>query len=128
MKPDRERLGQYIRGAREMKEEYGRRTEDGLDVQAPFGWRVRANGRSVIFVVVVGLLGAGFGYMLYQHDERSKEQTAAIVQSIQEMAFVLTLTEAEKKALQLTMPAAMRERLLKQQRELRGTEYRRYDQ
>ena len=102
--------------------DYGRRTEDSISWKSPFGW-IQVTGKTAVIVTLLGVLG----YIAYRHDERSAEQAAATVGAIQEMAFVLTLSEPERKALQLTMPPTMRERLLKRQRELRG-EYRRNEQ
>lgn len=108
---------------RENEENQGRRSGDSIGWKSPIGW-IQVTGKTAVIVALLAVLG----YLEYRHDERSAEQNAAMVEGLREMAFVLTLTESEKKSLQLTMPAAMRDRLLKQQRELRGTEYRRYDQ
>jgi len=105
-------------------EQYGRRSDDLIEAQTPMGWKFRARGSLVIIILLAGALG----YFLWRHDETSKDQGAATIQAIQEMAFVLTLTEEERKALQLTMPASMRERMRRQQRDLREAEYRRGDQ
>jgi hypothetical protein len=108
---------------RENEEIQRRRSGDSIGWKSPIGW-IEVTGKTAVVVAML----AALGYIAWRHDERSAEQNSATVEAIREMAFVLTLTENERKALQLTMPVSMRDRLLKQQRELRGAEYRRNDQ
>lgn len=90
-----------------------RRAEDSLSWKLPFGLgTLRATGSGV--VVVVLLLGIG-GLVLY-HIKQAEQNSAAIIGAVQEMAYVLTLSEAERKALKLTMPDSLRFRLLRDER------------
>lgn len=81
-----------------------------MEVKFPFGGSIRASGRVVIMVVLVlGLLS-----FLFWHDVKSTQQNTAVVEALQAVSYVLTLTDAERKALRLQMPISLREKLLRQ--------------
>jgi hypothetical protein len=130
MKPDHEPIGRYIREAQRMSgdNDFGKRSDDNgtIEIKLPFV-TVRAKGRTVAMVVTILFAGSALAWWAVRHDDRSAEQNAATVEALREMAYVMTLTEAERKALQLLMPTSMRDRLLRQ-RDQRASEYRRNDQ
>ena len=107
--------------AEDDKKQYGNRQDD-LEVKTPFGWSVRAGGRQMTLVVII-LLCCGFlAYMVRDHDLRAAERAAgldakaetlaknqtALVDSVDSLAFIMTLSDEERKKLRLGMPDALR--------------------
>lgn len=105
--------------SKEREENFGRRSTDSFGWKSPIGW-IQVTGKTAVVCALLGVLI----YIGYKHDERSAEQNQATVDALREVAFVLTLPEPDRKALQLSMPASMRERLLRQERDRR----QRFDQ
>lgn len=113
---------------REKVEDYGRRGDD-LEVDAPFGWRIRAGGRQVSLIVIIALMGALLGYQQYNSDQREEGNWAAmekrqrenvktiidsqqrLTDSIDIQTYMSTRTDAEKQALRLDMPDALCKRI-----------------
>lgn len=100
------------------KPDYGKRKEDGLEVNGPGGWGVKANGSMVsVLVVIVGCAAAGL-YMLREHDLQAKSRTEVINKQIVELkeavetqTYVLTLTEVQRRELRLDMPESLRRKV-----------------
>src|SRR5215467_10198836 len=94
MNPDRrEREGQYERRD---------------DVEIGFGpFKFRASGRHVTLVVIflAGIAVVGW------HDWKQTNQVNALIETQQAIAYVLTLNEAERKTLKLSMPTSLRQRV-----------------
>src|SRR5262249_28601373 len=119
MKADeRDCIGKLIRMASEERS-YGQRAGDALHIKGPAGFELWAQGRVVIMVTLVACAAVGLGYMLWQHVEESKVANSTIIAALQEIVYIQTLTEAEKKQLRLAMPTSMRGRLLEQERDVR---------
>jgi len=78
---------------------------DDMEISA-FGVNLRASGRTVVLVVcALGILAFSIW-----HDFKSTNQNATVVEELRNMAYVLTLTEAERKRLNLAMPESLRAR------------------
>ena len=93
--------------ARHDRNDEGR--SDDMEVKLPFG-SIRASGRIVVMVVLVlGLLG-----FIFWHDVKSTQQNTAVVEALQAVSYVLTLTDSERKELRLQMPPSLREKLMRQ--------------
>lgn len=109
----------------EDKEDFGRRKEDGLELSGPYGLKAKFSGDKVIVIIIL-IAGVCFlAYMLRDHDIRNQAQVAsiktdvsAVADKMEEITYVLTLPEAERKALKLDMPTAMRRKI----REARNNE------
>jgi hypothetical protein len=121
---------------RDREEENRRVTKRGDDVEvnAPFGWKVRFPAR-YLTSVIISVAGFGaLGYMLRDHDLRVMETLTAyrternqnvhsleqhqisLDESMQQMIYVLTLPEKDRARLNLQMPETLRRRLLDQER------------
>ena len=88
------------------------------------GWKLRASGQSLAHVVLLILVAGFIGYMVWDHDRRNVERAAAVVAASKEIAqkqvevkeglaevvYVLTLGEADRKALRMDMPDSLRKR------------------
>lgn len=92
-----------------------RRVDDGMQVDTPFGWKIRVQGKTVILVIAMIVIGFG----LYTHDQRSEKVQQAMIESLQVVAYVLTLPEDQRTTLKLSMPTALRDRLLQEERDRR---------
>ena len=83
-----------------------------MTIKFPFGGEIRAHGRSVILTIICFALIA----VLIWHDFKTTQQNTAVVESLQAVAFVLTLSERERKQLNLVMPESLRHKLEKESR------------
>jgi hypothetical protein len=110
------------------------RREEDLSIKGPLGWEVRANGKQVISLIFVLATVGILGYMIRDHDVRaaealkeavaSRDKQLATVQRQQEelkdsvdtITYVLSLAQEDRQKLKLDMPAALRNKLLTQER------------
>jgi hypothetical protein len=108
--------------SKDKPDDFGRRSDDALEIPTPFG-PLRARGSLVIIVV----LACGLGFFGYLHDERTRENTAAIVQAIVEQSYISLLSEPEKAELRarLAMPDSLQARIGPPQRDIRPADLRR---
>ena len=93
-----------------------RRTDD-IEIDGPFGTHAKFRGNNVSIFLIAAVSVCGLGYLLYQHDQHSIERQAKLEASqiqiekhMEEMIYVLTLTEKERTSLDLAMPASLRDR------------------
>lgn len=87
-----------------------RKRRDDITVKIPGGFEVHASGRTVISVIIaLGLAGA-----LCYHDWKMGEQNLTMVSALHDVAYVLTLDEDQRKALNLQMPDGLRRKLQSQ--------------
>lgn len=99
--------------------------EESVEISTGVG-KVRARGPAVYLVILIICAAAAGAWMLRDHDLRASERSDKIVdqqqkleEGIHELTWVLTLTEEERKRLQLQMPPSMRKKLLDQERDER---------
>lgn len=101
---------------------------DDVTLEGPFGWKLRASGRELKSLILMLVAFFALGYMLQQHDANAKESLAtndakgaaraqeivnrliATTERMEEIGYILTLSEEERKALRLMMPDSMRKR------------------
>lgn len=84
------------------KRERGDREDD---VKISFGpLKIWASGKTTT-LVLIALVGCG---LIFWHDYKTGEQSAEMIEWQHTVAYVLTLTEQERKALRLRMPEKMR--------------------
>lgn len=76
-----------------------------MEIKLPFG-SVRASGRIVIMVILCLAL---VGVLLF-HDWKSTNQNNAMIEALQAVSYVLTLSERERKDLHLDMPDSIRDK------------------
>lgn len=125
-----------FRGDLAMPEQQPKRSgrEDDVEIKAPFGWSIRANGKSVSALIITILASGGLAYMIRDHDlkqtaqivEASKdrkeqltkitEQQTQLQESMDSVVYVLSLPQDERTRLKLDMPNGMRKKLLNQER------------
>jgi len=96
---------------------------DDVEIKLPMGVTVRASGRQVSLIILV-VLGIGVVlWMVREHDVRAKESEVKIIEKQQELVetvenvgYILTLNEADRKKLRLDMPPKLRKQLLENER------------
>ena len=83
-----------------------------------FGLRARVRGHDIIVVVLIVLLFAAVGFLVWDHDQKTAARieilTTGQQQVIEEVAaltYVMTLTAEEKSKLTLSMPESLRKKL-----------------
>lgn len=112
------------------KDDVSPKRKDDLEISGPFGWSVRANGREVVGLLML-VIGVGvLAYMIRDHDLRANERLEAAItarqtqlnalsaqqlrlqESMEEMIYVMSLTQEERVKLKIEMPVSLRARLL----------------
>jgi hypothetical protein len=97
---------------------------DGLGVEAPGGWKLKATGSPVIAVILVVVAVFLIVAALHKHDADAASHSAMIKgevgtvrqevhtlsDRIEETTYVLTLSDDERKKLKLDMPESLRKR------------------
>lgn len=105
---------------RRMKEE----VQDSLQVQTRFG-TLKAGGPVSVIILCVIMCSGFIAYMVRDHDLRNVERAEVIKANLKEVitaqkrveesldsaAYILTLSEAEKRALKMDMPDALRKKV-----------------
>lgn len=66
-------------------ESHDRRKDDGLEVQAPGGWKIKATGQGIAIMILVVCGVAFIAYMIRDHDLRNVERAAVIATSQKEI-------------------------------------------
>ena len=96
---------------------------DDIEITLPFGAKVRASGKQVtlIILVIVGVCAVLF--LLREHDLRSKAagevimaQQKEVIEAVENVGYILTLNDDERKALKMNMPTKLRRQLLESER------------
>lgn len=87
-----------------------------MEVHAPLGFWAKFPVPLAWKTIVVLCAIGGTGYAVYAHDLKTQENQREVMLALEELVYVLTLDEKERKDLQLRMPDRMRERLLLQER------------
>lgn len=92
-------------------------SNEELEVNAPGGFKIRARGYDVIVLLAVAGLTL-LGYITWQHTIDEKASKTEIVTTIkqmaesqEELAYIVSLTAAEREKLRLDMPSSLRKRL-----------------
>jgi len=88
---------------------FSRRSDDVV-IKFPFGAEVKASGRSVVLILIAFAIIASVVW----HDYKSTQQNTAVVEALQSVSFLLTLSEKERKQLNLAMPESLRQKLEKE--------------
>ena len=86
------------------------RRSDDVVIKFPFGAEIKASGRSVVLVLIAFAIIASVVW----HDYKSTQQNTAVVEALQSVSFLLTLSEKERKQLNLAMPESLRQKLEKE--------------
>lgn len=85
--------------------------DGGVVIVGPGGWRATAHGRDTILVLLVGVVIA-LGYLHHQSQEQrladSSAQHTKIEDKFNEMIYVLSLPQADRERLNLSMPDSLR--------------------
>lgn len=97
---------------------------DDITINLPFGVTVRGSGKQVTLIILV-VLGVGCVlWMLREHDLKAQDSFAKVeraqvesIQTLENIGYILTLSEEERKRLKLTMPPKLRKQLLAEERE-----------
>lgn len=92
--------------------------QDDIEIKLPFGVTVRASGKQVTLIILV-VLGAVMAVIaLREHDTATQKATGEIllkqqevVESLDNVGYILTLKQDEREALKLTMPHKLRRQL-----------------
>lgn len=96
-------------------QEKGKREDD-----IKIGWgplSLEATGKQVVNVVLVCALAA----LVIYHDASTKQFESQMLSTFEEIKFLLSLPEDQRRALNLQMPDTMRAKLLEQERIKRNT-------
>jgi hypothetical protein len=87
-----------------------------LEVEG-FGLRTRVRGHDVIVVILVLVVMFGLGFLLWQHDRDTAVIHAelaanqkALAEHMEDMLYVLSLSETDRQKLNLAMPDSLRKR------------------
>ncbi len=90
--------------------------ENSTEIRTKLG-SLRANGPVSVIILIVSLCSFGIAWAVRDHDLRGSERAAATEKKIEnvsakidEIVYVLTLDEQQRKALRLDMPESMRSR------------------
>jgi len=99
------------------------RRNDDIEVKLPMGVTVRASGRQVTLIILLVLGVASVLWMIREHDLRSKQvgevilmKQQEIIDTMQNVGYILTLSEMERKGLKMDMPQNLRKQLLQAER------------
>jgi len=100
------------------------RRNDDIEIKLPMGVTVRASGKQVTLVIVIIIGVCSVLWLIREHDLRSQAATDIIIlkqqelmESLDNVGYILTLTESERKGLKMTMPPKLRKQLLNSERE-----------
>lgn len=107
------------RGTEAALTEYEDRLSGG-DVKIGWmGFRVEGKGRAVIGIVLSAIVIGAFTAGLYAHDRRSEESAqqrahehVQIEERLNEVVYVLTLSQSERERLNLAVPESLRRKQL----------------
>jgi hypothetical protein len=78
--------------------------DDALEVTSPTGWKAAVKGRDLMFVILL-LSACALGYA---HHDASRADLREVKDKFEEMIYVLSLPQAEREKLNLTMPDSLR--------------------
>ncbi len=90
--------------------------DNSAEIRTKLG-SLRANGPVSVIILIVSLCSVGVAWAVRDHDVRSNDRSLAtekkieaVASKIDEIVYVLTLDENQRKALRLDMPESMRSR------------------
>ena len=109
--------------------DYGKRSDD-LEIRTPFGWAFRAGGRHISFTIAICLCAGAILWIVHDHDMKAAERSISIadktnkvlssqerlVEAVNNLTYILTLSDTEKTRLRLGMPDSLRKQLLNDER------------
>lgn len=81
-----------------------------LNVQG-FGVKAKVSGADLKIFVLILIVAGVLAYFIWDHDRRDTEHLTAMLNSVQELTYVMTLTADERKELQLGMPDSLRKKV-----------------
>lgn len=100
------------------EQEYKRRKDDGLELDGPLGWRVHARGPVVVSLLIAAIVVAAIIWALKGHDDHMSAQAAEeiknlnlVAQRLDEVGYILTLSESQRKDLRMDMPESLRKKV-----------------
>lgn len=89
-----------------------------LQVEGPMGWKATAKGPSLMIVVIICLCFTGLiGLSYVQHEQSMGEhkqrgaEHKSLQQGLNEVTYVLSLTDEQRTKLKLAMPDSLREKM-----------------
>lgn len=95
-----------------------RRRATDLEIDGPFGTKARFYGKQLSSVLFLAAVVVGVGYLINQHDSKASEAMAKIqsnqeglAQHMDEMIYVMSLSEKDREKLNIAMPATLRSKL-----------------
>ena len=92
-----------------------RRPSTDLEVEGPFGTKIKFYGKEVSALLLVAAIAAGGVYLILQHDSKASESMSkiqanqeALTQHMDEMIYVMSLSEKDREKLHISMPESLR--------------------
>ena len=101
-------------------DEQEKHADDSVSIKAPGGWGITASGAQTILALLVIVL-IFLGYLHHQAEQitlaDSSSQHQRIEQKFDEMTYVLTLSQADRERLNISMPASLRSKVRHKRKE-----------
>lgn len=95
-----------------------RRRATDVEVEGPFGTRIKFYGRQLTSVLLMVMIVIGIGYLISQHDSKASEAMSkiqanqeALAQHMDEMIYVISLSEKDREKLNISMPPSLRNKI-----------------
>lgn len=99
-------------------DETQRRHATDVEVEGPFGTRVKFYGKQLGSMLFLAAVVVAVIYLINQHDSRAADAMAkvqanqeALSQHMDEMIYVISLSEKDREKLNISMPASLRNKL-----------------
>lgn len=81
---------------------------DAIEVETPIGLKVKAQGDRVARVLAAAAIAAPLLFLAYKHHENGDQKLDALGEKMSEVVYVLSLTQADRERLNLSMPDSLR--------------------
>lgn len=95
-----------------------RRRATDVEVEGPFGTRIKFYGKELSTILLLVAVVVGGAYLILQHDSKASEAMSKLQvnqemlsQHMDEMIYVMSLSEKEREKLNISMPASLRNKL-----------------
>lgn len=103
---------------------HDRRSTD-VEVEGPFGTKIKFYGKQLSSVLLIAAMVGGFIYLLNQHETNAatankvaldamgkiQANQTALAEHMDEMIYVMSLSERDREKLNIAMPASLRSKL-----------------
>lgn len=94
-----------------------RRKDDTMEVSGPAGFRLRVTGKESTVILFMATVGVCIWYTVFAHGQSTEEATRRIEErqmstnkTLEEMVYILSLSEEERRRLEISMPDSLREK------------------